>query len=188
LTRLWLVRHGTAAAGFGADLDPGLSEQGVAEARRMAAHLAPRGPLPVVSSPLLRTRQTAAEVAAGWSVPVVVATEVTEVPSPTRDLAGRRQWLAEVLPGRWTDQAPALWHWRHTMLDYLRAVDTDTVVVTHMVAINAVLAEATGDDRVISQPVPAASLSVVDSDGATLRVGDIGWVPGDTVVGDPQVW
>jgi len=36
--------------------------------------------------------------------------------------------------------------------------------------------------------LPAASLTVVDTDGAVLRIGDVGWVPGGGGGGDSVVW
>ena len=54
MTRLYLVRHGRAAAGWDTDPDPGLDPLGVHQAERMADELGPRGPLALISSPLLR--------------------------------------------------------------------------------------------------------------------------------------
>ena len=59
MSGLVLVRHGRPAAGWDADPDPGLDPEGVAQAERMAAALAPSGPLPIVVSPKRRTRETA---------------------------------------------------------------------------------------------------------------------------------
>ena len=47
--KLYLVRHGHAAAGWGDHPDPGLDALGRAEAEAMAERLAPLGPLPLVS-------------------------------------------------------------------------------------------------------------------------------------------
>jgi broad specificity phosphatase PhoE/ribonuclease HI len=69
-TRLLLLRHGETAhtvdkrfSGSGGD-DPGLSEIGRQQAEAAARYLAEQGPVDaVISSPMLRTRQTAAAVA-----------------------------------------------------------------------------------------------------------------------------
>ena len=58
--RLYLVRHGKAAAGFGEARDPGLDPVGHQQAAAMAAALAPLGPTPLVVSAMRRTRETAA--------------------------------------------------------------------------------------------------------------------------------
>src|SRR2546430_17277573 len=55
MVRLYLVRHGHAAATFAEARDPGLDPAGTAQAEAMAARLAPLGPLAIVASPLRRT-------------------------------------------------------------------------------------------------------------------------------------
>ncbi|HEY3101908.1 MAG TPA: histidine phosphatase family protein, partial [Methylomirabilota bacterium] len=56
VVRLYLVRHGKAAASFSEARDPGLDDAGAAQAEAMAERLAPLGPLPIITSPLRRTR------------------------------------------------------------------------------------------------------------------------------------
>ncbi|MDP9464079.1 MAG: histidine phosphatase family protein, partial [Actinomycetota bacterium] len=68
MTRLYLVRHGRAAAGWNTDPDPRLDALGLDQATSVARRLAPLGPLPILSSPLLRCRQTAAPLAEIWQV------------------------------------------------------------------------------------------------------------------------
>jgi broad specificity phosphatase PhoE len=199
--RLWLVRHGQAAAGWGEELDPPLSPQGRLDAEVAADLLAPGGARPVMTSPLLRTRQTAEILASRWQATPVVADEVTEVPSPGAggDASGgsdranraadpraadpraadpraadpraedpqavlrhRARWLAGFLNGRWTDQPASLWAWRRRLVGFLATLAQPTVVVTHAVAINTVLAEAAGDDRVFAWPVAPGSVTVVE--------------------------
>jgi len=59
MAKLYLVRHGQAAASWGEDPDPGLNALGHGQAARMAAALAALGPMPIMISPLRRTRETA---------------------------------------------------------------------------------------------------------------------------------
>jgi|TARA_B110000263_G_scaffold189153_1_gene166807 broad specificity phosphatase PhoE len=59
MATLYLVRHGQAAASWGEDPDPGLNALGHGQAARMAAALAALGPMPIMISPLRRTRETA---------------------------------------------------------------------------------------------------------------------------------
>ena len=63
MPRLHLVRHGRATGGWDVDPDPGLDPLGVEQADRLVERLAPLGPLPVVTSPLRRCRETAAPLA-----------------------------------------------------------------------------------------------------------------------------
>jgi phosphohistidine phosphatase SixA len=69
--RLFLVRHAEAAPGDPDDLRP-LTDAGRAAARALAARLAREHPDAVVSSPLLRARQTAEAIARAARVGVAV--------------------------------------------------------------------------------------------------------------------
>ena len=173
MTRLHLVRHGRAAAGWGDDPDPGLDDVGRAQADAAASTLAPLGPLPVVVSPLRRTRETAAAFERMWGVTAAVDPAVGEIPSPTDDLAGRYGDLDDGLRG-----------WRDDVVGALRSIATDTVVVTHYVAINAAVGAATGDDRLVCFHPDNCSVTVVEHDGpgSPLRVVDLGAERGTAVL------
>lgn len=162
MTSVWLVRHGAASAQWWQDRDPGLSPVGREEATSAVRLLDDVGPLPVVASPLARTRETAGVFAAAWGVEIAVEPAVSEVPSPVHDLAGRQQWLQEFLGGHWSSQPSGLWGWRHALVEFMCSLAEPTVVVTHAVAINTVLAEANGDDRVFTHAVAPGSVTVVD--------------------------
>jgi broad specificity phosphatase PhoE len=183
VTRLHLVRHGQAAAGWGADHDPGLDDVGRAQARAAAASLAALGPLPVVVSPLRRTRETADAFVDVWpDVAPVVDPAVGEIPSPTEDLADREAWLVGVLAGRWSDLDDALRAWRRDVVDALLGMDDDTVVVSHFVAINAAVGTATGDDRLVCFRPDNCSVTVLEHDGDVLRVVELGAERGTAVL------
>lgn len=174
MTRLILVRHGRAAAAWDADHDPGLDDVGRAEAEAMADALAPAGPLPIVVSPLRRARETAAALERRWDVEARVEPCVGEIPSPTDDLAARGDWLRQVLVRRWSELEPSLHRWQVSVLGALLGLGTDTVVVTHFVAINAAVGWATGDDRVVCFSPANCSRTVLEHDGETLRVVELG--------------
>jgi broad specificity phosphatase PhoE len=174
MAKVRLVRHGHAAAGFNVDHDPGLDDLGRAQAEAMAATLAPLGPLPLVSSPLRRTRETAAALEATWGVAAIVDERVAEIPSPTDDLAERGAWLRQAMAGTWADVGPDYEAWRDRLVATILGYDTDTVVVSHFVAINAVVGRAAGDDRVMSAPIDNCSVTLVDTDDGRLTVVEVG--------------
>ena len=72
MAKIYLVRHGQAVSGWGQELDPGLADKGRVQAQAAAEQLAPLGPLPIISSPRARARQTAHPVAeSGNGMPVI---------------------------------------------------------------------------------------------------------------------
>lgn len=182
MTILRLVRHGRAAAGWSGQHDPGLDDVGRAQADAVAATLAPCGPLPVVVSPLRRTRETAAAFERVWGTEARVDVAVGEIPSPTDDLVERERWLLGVLASRWVDLDDRLRAWRDGVVSSLVALPADAVVVTHFVAINAAVGAATGDDRLVSFHPDNCSVTVLENDGAELRVVEIGAERGTVVL------
>lgn len=161
------MRHGQAAAGWGEDVDPGLSDEGRRQAEAMAVELAPLGPLPILVSPLRRTRETAAPLERAWGTTAVVEPAVGEVLSPTDDLAERMAWLAQLLSRGWDDWPEELMAWRNAVADRLLAIQGDTVVVTHFVAIGSV----------VQQPgyhPDYCSITRIDNRGNKLSVVELG--------------
>ena len=160
-----LVRHGRATAGWGVDPDPGLDELGHAQARATAEALgavgAPRRAL--VVSPLRRCRETAAPLAARWGVEPVVEPAVAEIPSPPGVPMGARvDWLRAAMDGTWTALGPAYTAFRDGVVARLTACRTDTVIVSHFVAINVVIGACLGDDRLVIASLDNCSRTVVE--------------------------
>jgi len=174
MTRLLLVRHAHPSANWDRDIDAGLDGLGDDQARALVDVLAPRGPLPIVTSPLRRTRETAAPLAEHWGLAPRVEHAVGEIPSPVEHLAARGAWLSEVLAGRWSDAGPALQRWRAALLDALLAMLGPTVIVSHYVAINTAVGAATGDDRLITFAPAHTSITELVVEDGTLRVVALG--------------
>jgi broad specificity phosphatase PhoE len=170
VTRLHLVRHAEAAAGWDSDVDPGLGEVGVRQAAAVAERLAPLGPLPVVTSPMRRCRETAEPLLARWGVAPVVDPRVGEIPSPSDDLSERAAWLRQAMGGSWADLGERWHRWRTSLLAALLETRSEAVVVTHFVAINTAIGLATGDDRVVIERPANASVTVLAHDGEHLRL------------------
>ncbi len=174
MARLYLVRHGKAAAGWNADMDPGLDDLGREQAERMAESLAALGPLPLISSPLRRTRETAAPLERRWHTIARIEPRIAEIPSPAEDLAARAAWLSGVMQQRWSALGPDLLAWRSALLDTLAGIREDSVLVTHFIAINVAYGQAQGDDLVVCFRPENASCTVIETDGAALRLVEAG--------------
>jgi broad specificity phosphatase PhoE len=170
-----MVRHGQAAAGFSDDLDPGLSDLGRAQSEAAADALAAvLPPQPILSSPLRRCRETAAPLAARWDIEPVIDACVGEIVSPDPGLEARHAWLREVMHGPWSALGPEQLAWRQAVVDRILAVDLDTVVFSHYMAINVVVGAATGDDRLVCFAPDNCSWSVFDVDGDNITVVEQG--------------
>ena len=175
MSHVVLVRHGRAAAAWDAHADPGLDEVGWQQAGFLADALQLFGPLPLVTSPLARCRDTATPLAERWGVEPVVDPRVGEIESPTPDLQERGRWLREVMAGSWDDLPADLQEWRGRVIEALLDLEReDAVVVTHFVAINAVVGEATGDRRVVCFAPDHCSRTEVRVEGGRLELVELG--------------
>lgn len=175
MSHLILVRHGKAAAGWDADLDPGLDETGRRQAGDVADGLALFGPLPIYSSPLRRCQETAAPLAARWVTEVTIEPGVGEVESPTPDLAARGEWLRGFMGGTWAEQPPELHVWRQRVLGTLVGLEgEDAVVFSHFIAINVAVGAALDDPRVIVFAPDNCSRTEIRVDGGRLEVVEMG--------------
>jgi broad specificity phosphatase PhoE len=168
--RLYLVRHGRPTATFSDGRDVGLDPIGVAQAKAVAAGLAPLGPLAVVVSPLRRARETAAPLERTWGRPGTVEPAVGEIPSSVVDPTARGAWLRRILQARWGDVEPELHAWRRGVIDAILALPESSVIFSHYLVINVAVGTATGDDRVVSFSPAHCSVTVVDTDGGSLRL------------------
>ncbi|NOT53846.1 MAG: histidine phosphatase family protein [Deltaproteobacteria bacterium] len=173
-SRLYLVRHGQASAGFAEAHDPGLDERGHQQARAVAQELAPLGPLPILTSPLKRTRETATLLEQLWRMTAQVEPCVAEIPSLTTDLQERTIWLQQALRGRWGELSAFHQQWRDALVAFLESRTTPMVITTHFVAINVAVGAATGDDRMVCFEPDNCSCTVFDVVEGKLRLVSLG--------------
>lgn len=183
MARLYLVRHGRAAAGWDHSADPDLDDVGRDQAAGLAERLAPLGPLPILVSPLQRTRSTAAPLEARWRTTATIDPAVGEIPSPPGvPMTGRTGWLREAMAGTWAELEPDYQAWRDAVVDRLRSVESDTVVVSHFIAINAAIGAGTGQDRVVCVALDNCSCTVMDVIDGRLQLIEQGDEAPDTLV------
>lgn len=139
--RIYLVRHGEAAASWGESPDPGLSELGhrQAEETSLALQAALGSSRPrVISSPLLRAQETAAPLQRLLQLEVAMDERFREIPSPV-PLSERQTWLREFMRGQWAEQSTDLQRWRKAIVGAIAEQDptVPTVIFTHFLVINA---------------------------------------------------
>ena len=147
---VFLVRHGAAASTWTESPDPGLSDLGHQQAAASAFELTPQlpGSVGLISSPLLRARETATPLSDKLGLDVKIIEAFREIPAPV-ELEFRQQWLKSIMKERWTDQDVVIREWRHSIIESLRGLGGPTVVYTHFMVLNAIVAHAQGLDQVV---------------------------------------
>ncbi len=171
---IYMARHGRAAGSYSDDLDPGLDELGHTQATRAGEQLGGNQPLSILSSPLRRARETAAPLALSLDAEVSIEDRVSEIPSPGLSLQERGPWLQTVMQGKWQDQTEELQQWQQNMVNCLLALKQDTVIFTHFVAINAMVAAATNSSEVLIFRPDNGSITQFDTRGGKLQLLDLG--------------
>jgi broad specificity phosphatase PhoE len=170
MTRIYLIRHGHAAASWSEDADPGLDNLGHSQAEQAAGKLRDHTPLDIVSSPLKRAIETANPLCRELNIDARLEPRIAEIPSPGLDVENRGPWLGKIMQGGWTDVSQELAQWRLQLIDSLCELKADTAVFSHFVAINVAVGSATGDDRVVSFRPDNGSISILESDGQSLSL------------------
>ena len=175
MPRLYLVRHGRATGGWDVDSDPGLDAVGRRQADDLVERLGPLGPLPIFSSPLRRCQETAAALAAHWQVEVAIEPLVAEVPSPPGvPMAERVAWLRQAMAGTWTALGPRWTDYRDAVLDFIGSRTVDMVVVSHFIAINAVIGSCRGEDRLVVCSLDNTSVTIIETTASGLVLLEAG--------------
>ncbi len=176
MSTVYLVRHGQAAAAWNEARDPGLDAIGQEQAERLAASLSGQlpGAVHLVSSPLRRAQETMAPLARQLGTEPMVDPAVAEVPSPGLSLDERGPWLQQLLRSQWADVDEHVRLWQRQAVAALNGYRDDTVVVTHAVLINAVVAACTGETPVLVFRPDYCSVTVLDRSEAGLSVRCLG--------------
>ena len=169
-----MVRHGRAQVDAPDPWDPGLDALGRRQAATTARALAPNGPLPILSSPFARARETAAVLAKLWDAPVATEPRVAEIPFPTKELAERRRWLRQAMAGSWADLSDDLRAWRRELVACIASQAQDCVVFCHFIAINVAVGAALQDDRLVVFQPDNASVTTLSNAGGKLRLTSLG--------------
>ena len=178
---LVLVRHAepvrTPAGSVTGPADPGLTELGFDQSRRLAEWLALEPIDVVVSSPMRRARETAAPLAAALGLDIEIVDGLTEYDSGSDDYipmdelqaSGDPRWLAMV-EGRWEDFGADPAHvFKARVAETVDAiVDRNpgrrVVAVCHGGVVNCALASILGIDRYLwFEPVYTSISRVVAS-------------------------
>jgi len=165
-----MVRHGRAASGWGLEPDPGLDELGHSQAEAVARRLAQLGPLPIISSPLRRARETAAPLAKIWQVEPRIEPSVGEIRFPAETPQNRVLWLKKVMADQWPNLDPILQAWRQEVIESLCSSDADSVIFSHFIAINVAVGFAAEDNRVVCFRPDNATITILQAGGKELNL------------------
>ena len=134
----------------------------------------PLQPMPIVSSPMARARETAAPLARSWNCTPIIDTRFSEIPTPKNIPTNRKAWIKDILSKRWEAMDAELKAWREDLLAAAISLKEDTVVFTHFIAINVLVGKALHDERVVVFLPDNASVTSVKTQGASIALMEKG--------------
>ena len=172
---LFLVRHGEAKTKWGQEPDPGLSERGRLQATAVSDKLVSLldTEVNIVSSPLLRARQTAVPLAAALGVVVEIDNRFREIEAPAA-LSERQAWIKEFSKQTWDSQSGSLHEWRLRVMERLLKFSGHTVIFTHFMILNVVVGYAEDRLETLCFLPDNGSITQLQSDGETLQLISLG--------------
>ena len=173
--KIYLVRHGQAAASWQVSDDPGLSElghqQAAATAKQLAGKVAPN--VQLVSSPLLRARETALPLASSLGAEVSIVEAFREIPTPV-PRNERQDWLKSVARQSWSEQPGMVREWQQLLMHQLRQIRQPAVVFTHFMVLNAIVSALSANDKMVCFLPDNASVTTLQWSDESLRVIELG--------------
>jgi len=172
---IYLIRHGQASATWQEADDPGLSVLGHQQAQITAKQLATRlePDTRLISSPLRRARETAVPLENTLNSEVSVNQAFREIPAPV-PRAQRQAWLKSIAHQTWDEQHLMVRKWRQSMLNELRKIQRPTVVFTHFMVLNAIVAALTAEDKVICFLPDNATVTTLRLQADSLQLVELG--------------
>jgi broad specificity phosphatase PhoE len=172
---IFLVRHGEAAANWGEESNPGLSQLGQQQAEDAAAHLRQHigEDTLVLSSPLQRAVETASPLATRLRIAVREDEAFREIPSPV-SLPRRQLWLRQFMQQQWSEQGEELLTWRTDALQHLLKLTQPAVVFTHFLVINAVVGQVLDRNETLCFWPGNGSITHFHHTGSSLELATLG--------------
>ncbi len=165
MIEIFLVRHGEARIPWSEGHDAGLSKRGHEQAATVATQLTSLGNHDLISSPLLRARETALPLSRTRRREAQLDDRYCEVPIEN-DVARRKAWLTEVTVSTWDDVDAQIIDWREAAWTALGELRHSAIIFTHFMLINAMVTRATNDPRLVSFEPAYASVTTLRFDAA----------------------
>lgn len=173
--QIYCVRHGQAASSWEQNTDPGLSEAGLQQAGTLAASWPYSEIKQIISSPMLRTRQTASPLATALDMPVQVNEAFREIPTPPSvPMAHRLQWLQSCARQEWGEMDNLLVQWRSRLLGAITSLQQPTVIFTHFMVMNAIAGHILAREQLVHYQPDYTSILKLDLNHGALSLVELG--------------
>ena len=145
------IRHAEASSSWGDHHDPGLSDTGIAQSKKLInrPELKRLDDYSFISSPKLRAINTARPLAKKFEKELIIENIFTEIPSPNIEPENKQDWLKNILQMNKNDLPEKIVKWKDNIISRTKALSQDSVVFTHFMVINALLSELNSKTKLL---------------------------------------
>ena len=145
------IRHAEACSSWGDHPDPGLSDNGIAQSKKLInrPELKRLDDYSFISSPKLRAINTARPLAKKFEKELIIENIFTEIPSPNIEPENKQDWLKNILQMNKNDLPEKIVKWKDNIISKTKALSQDSVVFTHFMVINALLSELNSKTKLL---------------------------------------
>jgi len=150
---IYLIRHGEAGKSWDEDPDPGLSEKGIKQSEQIVTYLSEElkdKSYDVISSPLLRAKQTAIPLQKVLNFEISINDSFAEIPSPGIKLSERKSWLQNIFDSKIIDLESPQVEWREKIMKSLIDLNQNTLIFSHFMVINCVAGWINQQEKVVN--------------------------------------
>ena len=140
---LILIRHGEASEAWGTNPDPGLSSEGINQAKLLIENdeLSSLETFKFISSPKARAQMTAEPLVKEFKKELIIDDTFSEIPSDNIKPSKKREWLTDIMKMNIEDLPTGVVDWRSAIHKKTLAASQNTIIFTHFMVINSLVAE-----------------------------------------------
>lgn len=174
---IYLVRHGEAGKSWDEDLDPGLSDKGKEQSRRLVSQLENDFALlnfKAISSPLARAQETAIPLQEKHGFDIEIYKTFAEIPSPGIEIGQRSAWLRGMFKVKISDLESPQEKWRSSIVQSIQDISGDTIIFSHFMVINCVVGWINNFDNLVGFYPDNCSITKIINRNGELELTQLG--------------
>jgi broad specificity phosphatase PhoE len=138
---LIFLRHGEAAESWGEHPDPGLSDNGISQSKKLTSNLSLQSleDFIFVSSPKSRAQMTAAPLIEKYKKNLLIDNIFSEIPSSKVIASEKKEWLKKIMTMNIDMLPQEVSDWRNNIITKTLSYSNNTIIFTHFMVINAIV-------------------------------------------------
>ena len=174
---IYLVRHGEAGKSWDEDRDPGLSDKGKEQSRKLVSRLNDDFALlnfKAISSPLARAQETAVPLQEKHGFDIEICKTFAEIPSPGIEMSQRSAWLKEMFKVKVGDLESPQQKWRSSIVHSIQDLREDTIIFSHFMVINCVVGWINNFDNLVGFYPDNCSITKILNHNGKLELTQVG--------------